>query len=147
LALLISCGNKNSQLEKKFFNLPAAERSAVMRSASLEDQYKIFRYGMDKREPPASWLAEPIAARGSSAIPFLTEQLESSADDAAVRDILLVLRRMAEFRTYDVKRDTNLTGLLHKKISSLKSAWWRNYCEEDLQQIMATPYEKGDRLN
>ena len=41
-----------------------------MRSASLEDQYKIFRYGMDKREPPASWLAEPIAARGSSAIPF-----------------------------------------------------------------------------
>jgi hypothetical protein len=83
-ALLISCNSKDNRLERKFFNLPSSERYAVIRSSSLEDQYKIFRYGMDKREPPELSLAEPIAARGSSAIPFLTEQLKSSTDDAAV---------------------------------------------------------------
>ena len=132
--LLISCNNKDNQFEKKFFSLPPAERSAVMRSASLEDQYKIFRYGMDKREPPVLSLAEPIAAKGSSAIPFLTEQLRSSTDDATVRDVLWILQRMASSRTYDVKRDTNLTGLLEKKISTIKSAWWRDRCKSNLER-------------
>lgn len=135
-ALLITCNNKDSQLEKKFFNLPPAERSAMMHSSSLGDQYKIFRYGMDKKVPPLLSLAEPIAERGSSAIPFLTEQLKSSTDDAAVWDILVVLTRMADSHTYEVKRDTELISLLEKRISTMKDAWWRNHCKGDLEQII-----------
>ena len=107
-----------------------------MHSSSLGTQYKIFRYGMDKRELPHLELAEPIAERGSSAIPFLTEQLKSSTDDAAVRDILWVLTRMADSRTYEVKRDTELISLLEKRISTMKNAWWRDHCKVDLEQII-----------
>jgi hypothetical protein len=134
--LLVTCNNKDTRLEKKFFSLPPAERTAIMRSSSLEDQYKIFRYGMDKREPPVLSLAEPIAQRGSTAIPFLTEQLKSTNDDAAVRDILWVLKRMADDYTYDLKQNGILVGILQKRISRMKSAWWQSYCRDNLEEII-----------
>src|SRR6266446_3549865 len=69
-AWLLVVGCEDRDLEQKFFSQPAATRLERMRQYSLADQYKIFRYGNDKREPPAMSLADAIAERGAAAVPF-----------------------------------------------------------------------------
>ncbi len=138
-ALLITCNDQGSQLERNFFKQPRVDRVAKMRDYSLEDQYKLFRYGNDKIEPPQLELANPIAEKGASVIPFLTDQLKSSTGDFAVRDILLILRTMLRFRTYDVKRDAALMSVLETRISAMKNADWQAFCRGDLENIKNAP--------
>jgi hypothetical protein len=90
MILLIATGDH--RLEKDFFKAPKGNRVERLRRYSLQDQYKIFRYGNDKLVPAEIWLADPIAERGASAIPFLMQQLAESKDDTAVVDILVILR-------------------------------------------------------
>jgi hypothetical protein len=135
---LMACNG--GRLEKDFFfKHSLADRVERMRQYSLEDQYRIFRYGNDKIEPPDLALANPIAEKGASAIPFLTEQLKSSTDDLAVRDILLILRTMLRFNTYEVKQDAALMSVLEKRISTMKSADWQGFCREKLENIKNAP--------
>jgi len=93
LGCFIALGCRNHHLEKSFFDRPAADRVERLRQYSSADQYKIFRYGNDHKEPPTMELARPIAERGAAAVPFLIDQLNATADDIAIRDILVVLRR------------------------------------------------------
>jgi hypothetical protein len=110
-----------------------------MHSYSLEDQYKLFRYGNDKIEPPQLELANPIAEKGASAIPFLTDQLKSSTDDFAVRDILWILLTMLKTRTYDVKHDVALMSVLQTRVSAMRDAGWQAFCRKDLEEIRNAP--------
>ena len=124
------------QLEKDFFfKQPPENRLERIRHYSLPDQYKIFRYGNDKIEPPVMELAGPIAEKGAAAVPFLMDQLKSSTDLLTVRDILLILKTMSRSKTYDVKGDTALMALLEAKISKIKDKEWQAFCHEGLQQI------------
>jgi hypothetical protein len=90
LTCLIAAGCNDHKLEKSFFEKPAVDRVQRLRRYSLDEQYRIFRYGMDAREPPAMGLADPIAERGAEAVPFLIKKLNADADDITVRDILLI---------------------------------------------------------
>ena len=135
---LVTCG-KSGQLEKDFFKLPLSERVERMRQYSLEDQYRIFRYGNDRIEPPDLSLATPIAERGAAAIPFLTKQLKSSDDDLAVRDILWVLWTMLRLKTYDVRQDREVMDLLERRIRGMKSQYWQGSARERLEQIRNVP--------
>lgn len=131
----IAFGCKHDRLEETFFDKPPADRLERLRHQySLEDQYKIFRYGNDRIEPPVMELAEPIAERGSAAVPFLLGQLNSS-DDLTVRDILLIFQTMARSRSYDVKHDRTLMAVLTSKVSGMKREGWRKACEDMLQAI------------
>jgi hypothetical protein len=58
---VFSC--QGQQLEQAFFNKPLGDRLQRLRGYSLEDQYKIFRYGNDVIEPPLMDLADPIAEK------------------------------------------------------------------------------------
>jgi hypothetical protein len=135
LACFMALGCRDHDLTRRFFDKPLGNRVERLRKYSLDDQYKIFRYGNDAIEPPTMGLAGPIAERGPSAVPFLWDQLRASADDIAVRDIILIFERMASSGSYNVKADTALMGVLASKVSGMKDKDWRAICLKTLQRI------------
>jgi hypothetical protein len=110
------------------FGGPAATRIERVRQYSLEDQYKIFRYGNDVVEPPLMSLSEPIAERGAAAIPFLLNQLNAEQHDTVVRDTLLIFETIAVSKSDDVKSDPALMSALHAKIAGMKDRGWQSVC-------------------
>jgi hypothetical protein len=135
LAGLVVAGCEDHDLEQKFFDQPPATRLERMRQFSLADQYKIFRYGNDKREPPAMSLADPIAERGRTVVPFLLDQLHSHPDAITLRDILLIFERMATSKSYDVRSDASLMAALTSRVSRMKDTLWQDNCLKMLQRI------------
>jgi hypothetical protein len=110
------------QLEKDFFSkYPSADRTIQLRKYSLEDQYKIFRYGIDKIQPQAWTLADPIAEKGASVISFLTNKLNSNADDLTIHDVLIILWRMSYLKAFEVRQDTTLMHFLEERVPKIKN--------------------------
>ena len=128
-------GCEDHELEENFFKQPPADRVERLRRYPLTDQYKIFRYGNDRKEPPFMDLAEPIAEKGATAVPFLVEQLNSESHDIAVRDILLIFATMASSKSYDVKSDSVLMSALSSKVSAMKDKDWKDICSKMLHRI------------
>jgi hypothetical protein len=135
LTCLVALGCRDHHLERAFFDKPAGDRLERLRQYSLADQYKIFRYGNDFKEPPAMELAGPIAERGAAAVPFLVDQLNASADDIAIRDILLIFERMQSSGSYKVNADIHLMGVLASQIFGMKDKDWRATCLAHLQLL------------
>jgi hypothetical protein len=134
-ACILAIGCENHDLEEKFFKQPLLTRVERMRRYPLADQYKIFRYGNDMVEPPLMDLADPISERGSAAVPFLLNRLNSEQDDIAVRDILLIFETMARSKSYDVRSDAALMIALDSRVSKMKDQGWRDICLKRLQWI------------
>jgi hypothetical protein len=139
ITFLVSClmalGCRNHQLEQSFFDKPPGDRLERLRQYSLADQYKIFRYGNDEMEPPLMELADPIAEKGSAAVPFLVDQLNAKPDDIAIRDTLLIFETMARSGRYDVKSDTPLMTALASRVSGMKDKDWQAICLKKLELI------------
>jgi len=123
------------RMERAFFGEPVGTRVERLRGYDLPDQYGIFRYGMDRREPPDAELADPIAERGNTAVPFLLEQLAGTPDDKTVDDVLLVFEAMARLKTYDVHGDMDLMSTLTSRVSGMKDAFWRTEATRTLESI------------
>ena len=132
---LLMLGCRSYSLEKEFFVQPLGTRLERMRQYSLEDQYRIFRYGNDVVHPPLTDLANPIAEKGSVAIPLLIDHLNADDDDFTVRDTLLVLERMQSSGSYDVKSDAAVMTTLDSKVSTVKDKEWRTTCLKMLERI------------
>ena len=122
------------QFEQRFFDNPdgRVERS---RQLPLDQQYKLFRYGMDVRHPPALDMALPIAERGAAAVPFLLDQLEADRTDKATDQILIVFFRMQLLKTYDVKADASLMNVLSTRVQRIKDEESRRISSATLQRI------------
>jgi hypothetical protein len=133
--LFVTLGCENHDVEKDFFSQPLSNRVERLRQYSLANQYKIFRYGNDVKEPPLMDLAFPIAERGATAVPFLLNQLNSSPDDLTLRDILVILETMANSKTYDVKSNAALMTTLTSGVSEMKDQGWHDVCLKKLQRI------------
>jgi len=130
------CGCGNYRFERHVvFGGPPATRIDRVRQYSLEDQYRIFRYGNDVVEPPLFGLAEPIAERGATAIPFLQKQLNAEPDDTTVRDLLLIFQEMTSLKSYDVKGDSVLMSTLDTRAAAIKNKEWRSVCSRMLGSI------------
>ena len=137
-ACLALWGCSNHKFERKVvLGGPAATRLDRVRQYSLEDQYKIFRYGNDIVEPPLLDLAKPIAERGAAAVPFLLKQLNSKSDDEVMltRDILLIFEDMALSKSYDVKADSLVMNTLSAKIATIKDKGWQDTCLKMFKRI------------
>lgn len=106
-----------------------------MRTYPLEQQYLIYRYGMDVIHPPLMDLADPIAEKGVVAIPFIRGKLQDDPGDLAVRDILLILDRMISLKSYDVASDTALIDNLQKRVDGMKDTGWRLISVKSLNRI------------
>lgn len=140
LGSIIFLGCSAHKFEKDvIFGGPPGTRVERVRKYSLEEQFKIFRYGVEKVEPPLMGLADPIAERGVTAVPFLLNQLNSKPDDAITEDALLIFERMAFSKSYDVKSDAGLTSLLQKRISAIRDKEWRKICEKQFERIKHAP--------
>jgi hypothetical protein len=133
-AAVWGCGNYRFE-RHVVFGGPPATRIDRVRQYSLEDQYRIFRYGNDVVEPPLLGLAEPIAERGAKAIPFLLKQLNSEPDDTTVRDLLLIFQEMTSLKSYDVKGDSVLMSTLDTRVAAIKTKEWRSVCSRMLRSI------------
>lgn len=134
--VLMLCGCGNYRFERHVvFDGPAATRIDRVRQYSLEEQYKIFRYGNDVVEPPLMELAKPIAERGAAAVPFLLRQLSDESDDTTVRDVLLIFQEMSFSKTYDVKNDKVVMATLETKVSEMKASDWRRVCSKMLGSV------------
>jgi hypothetical protein len=134
--LLVACAGH--KFEKSFISqVPARDRIDRLRQYSLEDQYRIYRYGNDCIEPPLMDLAEPIAERGATAVPFLLAKLDPKADDMSIRDVLVIFHMMAYLKAYNVKSDTLVMGTLRARVSTMKDAEWKRICSKTLQNIEA----------
>jgi len=142
-AIIVGCGLvlvgcQNDKFEQDFFfHHPAASRLQRMRQLPLDDQYRLFRYGNDKIEPPQLGLADPIAERGEAAVPFLISKLGPNADDLTIRDVLLVFETMSSTRAYDVKSNSDLMRTLRARVSTMKDAEWKEICSRTLRRIEA----------
>ncbi len=139
-ALLFACVSTmactDHKFEKHFISsVPARERVDRLRQYSLEDQYKIYRYGNDCVEPPLMDLAEPIAEKGAAVAPFLLAKLDPKADDTTVRDILGIFHMMAYLKAYNVKSDQLVMTTLSARVSTMKDAEWKRICYKTLQNI------------
>ena len=135
ISFAIATGCSGQNLEQKFFDIPPANRLQRLRDYSLEDQYRIFRYGNDRIEPPIMELAKPIAERGKAAVPFLHTRLRAASDDQTVRDILLLFQTMIRLRTYNVRADLSLMADLRSKVSDAKNRPWGVTCKKMLDRI------------
>jgi hypothetical protein len=134
--LFVGC--RSRRLEKDFFfKNPPATRIQRLRRYSLEDQYRLFRYGNDKFEPPLTGLAEPIAEKGKTVVPFLLGKVGPGTDDIAVRDVLLVFETMSSIRSYDVKSDELIMNTLRSRISTMNDDGWKTVGSHMLQRIEA----------
>jgi hypothetical protein len=131
--VVFSC--QGQQLEEMFFSKPLGDRLQRLREYSLEDQYRIFRYGNDVIEPPLTDLAGPIAERGADAVPFLVRQLNSQPNDLTVMDVLLIFKTMASSKSYDVKGDSVLMDLLASKIAGMESQKWQSVCSRMFEHL------------
>ena len=133
---ILLAGCANNRLEREFFfKEPAATRMDRLRQYSLSDQYRIYRYGNDRFEPPLTGLAKPIAEREQTAVPFLMEQLNIHADDITVRDVLSVFEAMRSIRSYDVKSDARVMDTLRSRVSAVKDPAWKSVCSKMLARI------------
>lgn len=133
---ILFAGCANNKLEREFFfKEPAATRMDRLRQYSLDDQYRIFRYGNDRFEPPLTGLAKPIAERGQLAVPFLLEKLDPHADDITVRDVLSLFEAMGALKSYDVKSDARVMDTLRSRVSTMKDREWKAVCSKMLGRI------------
>lgn len=135
LIVMTLLGCAASHLETDFFKHDRAERRELIYQYELPEQYRLFRYGNDKVEPPMPELAVPIAKRGAAAVPFLIDQVETCKDDITVRDILLLFQTMSRLNTYDVRGNIKLMNLLKSKIMGIRDKEWRAICLEGLREI------------
>ena len=131
-------GYADQALERDFFAQPPETRLERLVQYSLEDQYRIFRYGNDVVHPPATNLAIPIAERGIAAMPFLKAKLEQEHDDISLRDILRIFDEMVWRKTYDVKSDDELVRYLTARIGAMKHKDWQPILERMLRIITRT---------
>ena len=102
---------------------------------SLDDQYRIFRYGSDRFEPPIMGLARPIAEKGKTVIPFLLGKLSPQPDDVTVRDVLTVFETMSAIKSYDVKSDGVVMDALRSSVLAMRDEGWRKVGLQMLQRI------------
>lgn len=122
ISVLIGCADHS--FEHKFFQQSFATAEARMTGYSLEDQYKIFRYGNDVVHPPMMELANPIAKLGGAAVPFLLMKLASETDDVGIRDIALIFQEMTLQDYYDVRSDKVVMSRLTQKVESMTT--WKD---------------------
>ena len=122
-------------MERSFFREPVGTRVERFRRYDLRDQYKIFRFGLDRREPPNFELADPIAEKGEMVVPFLLEQLKGTPEDQTVDDIIVIFEAMARLKTYNVSRDAELMATLTSKVSEIKDEHRKGSASRALEHI------------
>jgi hypothetical protein len=133
------------KLTRSFFKQPVDHQVVEFSHYSFDDQYALYIYGQQHREPPAGYLTELLARRGESAIGPLEAKLLNAHADLTIRDTLLVFRDMSALRVYDVGSDPQLLRTLGLAADRIRDPYWRDMCESWVREIRNTQFPKGMR--
>jgi hypothetical protein len=119
---------------REFFATPLRARIEAFDKKPVAEQYNLYLCGTQTRHPPQANFAWNIAKRGESAAVLLRTQLAVPQSDLTVRDIAQIVVEMRRQGTYDVVRDTALTGALRRAINGMRDADWKRYTDTLFQE-------------
>lgn len=118
-----------------FYKLPLRQRIETFPTYGFDDQYAIYLYGNQAREPPAIYLAKPFAAQGEKVVASLSLRLEKTTNDSTIRDLVLVFSEMNSQHSYNVSDDATLMQLLRSAVSRMKNPGWKEISAKELASI------------
>jgi hypothetical protein len=124
-------------MEHDFFEQGYDGAGTRFESYSLDDQIKIYLYGMQQIQPPMSVLSRPIAERGLVAIPLLLDELKQHPTDQNIRDTMVIFETMQSLGSYDVRHNKSLMKKLDAYISGMKNRMLKVQSNEQLARIKA----------
>jgi len=114
---------KPSKMASDFFHMPSSDQVKQFKNHRLDEQYELFIFGNQVVHPPATHLATSFAEQGPIIVPFLKSKLKATQEEITVRDIVLVLSRLAQLKLYDFSKDEELMGLLDKRVNDMHGIW------------------------
>jgi hypothetical protein len=113
---------KPSKMVSDFFHVTLSEQVGQFKNYSLDEQYELYIFGNQVVHPAASYLARPFAEQGPVIVPFLKEKLEA-AEEATVRDIIVILAELAYLKLYDFSKDQELMTLMDQRAANMQGIW------------------------
>jgi hypothetical protein len=87
-----------------------------------------------------SSLSECFVLGGKEAVDVIRDRLRRPGSDLDTRDMSLLLLRIQQAGTYDVRGDTEVMALIAKRIGGMKSVW-KETASGFANAIAATPLE------
>lgn len=143
LLFVLCSGCATNQMERNFFEQGYDSFGTRFESYLLENQIKIYLYGMQSRQPPITVLSRPIAERGLLAKRPLLAELKQHPTDQNIKDLMIIFETMQRIGSYDVQRDKSLMKLLDEYVDGMKNAIWKKQTKNQLAIIKAhKDYEK-----
>lgn len=130
IAALFGCVSDAPGLEKrkiaeKFFSqyISIPERLTEFGKFSLQDKYELFKFGNRIVHPPAIYLAKPFAEEGRAIIPFLSQKLVESDDEAEIRDIALLLLELSRLKPDSLHGEHEVLRIMDDKTKRMRGIW------------------------
>jgi hypothetical protein len=97
----------------------------------MQQQLDVYLEGV-KREPPALYLADPIAANGTAVVPLVMERLRQQQPEYLTSDLIYLLSRGPT--CYYVHIDDSSLSTLKNLVGSMQGGY-RKPAEESLRKI------------
>jgi len=119
-----------------FFALPLQRQHEEFRTYSLDKQYEIFIYSMQRRHPADLSFAYDIASKGQPAAGFLSGKLQGTSNEWTQENIIYVFEVMAKQKYYSVSSDRKLITQLRRAVTSMKRTDTRENSERSLKTII-----------
>lgn len=137
ILIIVCAGCATNHVERDFFELGYDGAGSRFESYSLEDQIKIYFYGMQTISPPMTVLSRPIAERGSVAITPLMAELKLHPTDQNIRDAMMIFETMQRIGSYNVQLDKALMKKLNEYVSGMANGIWKAYSKNQMAKIKA----------
>lgn len=103
------------------------ERAAVLETYSLEQQYEIFLYGMQRVHPPDTEPADTIAKRGKQALEYVLRMVAASDKVMDYVGSMEIFRAMVVGGHYLVCDDVEAMKQIEANGSRIADEDWRRY--------------------
>jgi len=132
----VSAQDQTKQSIAIFFALPLQRQHEEFRTYTLEKQYEIFIYSMQRRHPADLSFAYDIASKGQAAADFLSVKLQGTNDEWTQENIIYVFEVMAKQKYYSVGSDRKLITQVRRAVTSMKRTDIRENSERSLKTIL-----------
>jgi repressor of nif and glnA expression len=90
---------------------------------------------MQRRHPPATYLAAVIASTGERHVEFLTNELSHAETDLEIVAIVQVFEEMVYQRTYSPKDNKGLITIVENAIQRIKIEGWKSLATKMMSRI------------
>ncbi len=131
------CGVPMSAECQQFYGFHIDKRDEVLRSYTLDKQYRIYRCGMENIKPQDQGPAFIIAERGEQVIPFLLDKLNTE-NKSTTEDILLIFSALSKKGHLRDRKD--VVGILEQHIAAMETGQGKEQAYKRLLEIQSISY-------